>query len=364
MLKLEGRSAPSSAWGYGSPLLALFLTLISGGLMFEAMGHDALLSLHLFFITPLADLYNISELLLKATPLLLCALGVALCYRATFWNIGAEGQFLMGGLGASAMALQIMEVDAFWVLPAVIAAGMISGMFWAAIATGLKLRFNSSEILTTIMLNYIALNLLLWAVHGPLKDPNGFNFPESALFADNVLMPLLFNDYRLHWGLGIALLAFAVSWLLISRSFVGFQIKVTGLNPFAARFAGFQQARLAWLVMLSCGALAGLAGAMEVSGPIGQLVPNISPGYGYSAIIIAFIGRLHPAGILLGGLLMALIYMGGELVQIELGIPAATTGLFQGMLLFFLLACDVLIRYRVRWSSAPLLKLPLTKRVN
>jgi simple sugar transport system permease protein len=315
--------------------------------------------LHTFFILPLADWYGVSELFVKAIPILLCAYGLALCYRASVWNIGAEGQLLMGGVTTTVMALQFTQSDSAWAMPLTVLAGIAGGAAWAGLVAFMKIKLNTNETLTTIMMNYIALNLLLWAVYGPLKDPDGYNFPESALFGDSTLLPILFDGTRLHLGLAFALLALVATWVLVSKSFIGFQIQVIGHDPAAARMAGFSKNKLVLTVLLICGGLSGLAGAVEVAGPIGQLVPHISPGYGYSAIIVAFLGRLHPVGITLAGLLMALIYIGGEMAQITIGLPNAITGVFQGLILFYLLSCDVLIRYRIRtdfkfaWFAKP-----------
>lgn len=348
MIRLEARGAHSQKMALLSPLLAGLLTLFTGAGFFAAMGHDPLLALKTFLISPISDLYGITELCVKAAPILLCAAGLTVAFRANVWNIGAEGQLLMGGLAASAVAVNIIDADGFWVLPLVMLSGIAAGIAWAMLAGWLKTRFFANEILTTIMLNYIALNLLVYAVHGPLKDPDGYNFPESAMFGDSALLPVLVEGTRMHAGFFIALFAVAAIWVLLTHSFLGFQIKVLGLDTRAAKLAGFREKRLIWLVLIISGGLAGLAGAGEVSGPIGQLIPQISPGYGYAAIIVAFLGRLHPIGVLLASLLMALIYMGGELAQIEMNMPLAITGLFQGMLLFYLLACDVLINYRIR----------------
>ncbi|WP_426415007.1 ABC transporter permease [Aestuariirhabdus sp. LZHN29] len=351
-LSIQRRAQESQVMAYCSPLLALLLTLMTGAVLFWMQGKAPLEALYTFFVLPVADLYGLSELGVKAAPILLCATGLAVCYRANVWNIGAEGQLLMGALIGGWMALQFLESSSSWALPLVLVVGALAGMAWAAIPAVLKNHFNTNEILTTIMLNYIALNLLLFGVHGPLKDPQGFNFPESALFSDATTLPVLMEGYRLHLGALMALLAVVVIWVVLSRTFVGFQIRVLGLDNSAAHYAGFREKRLVLLVLLFSGAMAGLAGVSEVAGPIGQLVPTVSPGYGYSAIIVAFLGRLHPVGILLASLLMALVYMGSEMGQIEMGLPLALGGLFQGILLFYLLACDFLILYRIRWQRA------------
>jgi len=354
LLSLEPRGQQSRAMLWFSPLLAALLTLTCGALLFVALGHDPLQTLHTLLISPVSDLYGVSELLVKALPIMLCALGLAVAYQARIWNIGAEGQLLMGALAGSAVAVNIIDLQSRWALVLVLSAGFLAGAAWAGLTAWLRTRFNANEILTSIMLNYIALNLLLFFVHGPLKDPAGFNFPESAMFGDASRLPLLSEDGRIHAGLYFALLALVAVWVLLQRSFLGFQIKVLGLDKRAANFVGFREKRLVWFALLTSGALAGLAGVGEVAGPIGQLVPQVSPGYGYAAITVAFLGRLNPLGIVFASLLMALLYLGGESAQMSLNLPQAITQLFQGMMLFFLLACDVLILYRprlnVRWA--------------
>ncbi|MEE4820798.1 ABC transporter permease [Pseudomonas alliivorans] len=355
LLSLEPRGQQSRAMLWCSPLLAAVLTLACGSLLFIALGLDPWVTLHTLLIAPVSDLYGLSELMVKTLPILLCALGLAVAYQARIWNIGAEGQLLLGALAGSAVAVNIIEMESRWALMMVLLAGTLAGAAWAGVTAWLRTHFNANEILTSIMLNYIALNLLLYFVHGPLKDPAGMNFPESATFGDASRLPLLMEDGRAHVGVYFALLALVAVWVLLQRSFVGFQIKVLGLDKRAAGFVGFREKRLVWLALLISGALAGLAGVSEVTGPIGQLVPQVSPGYGYAAITVAFLGRLNPIGILFSSLLIALLYLGGESAQMTLNLPPAITQLFQGMMLFFLLACDVLILYRprlkMRWAK-------------
>ena len=347
IFKLEKRPSDSKTMAYLSPVLAIVLTLIAGASVFASLGHAPLTALHTFFVLPLSDVYGWTELGIKVAPLLLCAMGLMLCFRAKIWNIGAEGQFILGGLGGGYLALEWAGLESYWLLFAVLVFGAFCGLLWAGLAAWLKTRFSANEILTTIMLNYIALNWLFFSVHGPLKDPQGFNFPESALFSDFAMLPLISEDYRLNISIFFALAAVAIIWTVMARTLVGFQISVLGEDAPAARFAGFKEKSLVWMALLSCGALAGLAGVAEVTGPVGQLNPYISPGYGYAAIIVVFLGRMHPLGIVFASMLLALTYMGGEMVQMDLALPKSLTGLFQGMLLFFLLACDFLIGYRV-----------------
>jgi simple sugar transport system permease protein len=351
LLSLEPRGQQSRAMLWLSPLLAAVLTLVCGSLLFLVLGLSPVKTLHTLLIAPISDWYGVSELLVKALPILLCALGLAVAYQARIWNIGAEGQLLLGALAGSAVAVNIIDWESRWALVWVLAAGTFAGAAWGGLTAWLRTQFNANEILTSIMLNYIALNLLLYFVHGPLKDPEGYNFPQSAMFGDMARLPLLSEDGRMHSGNYFALLALVAIWVLLQKSFLGFQIKVLGLDRRAAGFVGFREKSLVWFALLVSGALAGLAGVSEVAGPIGQLVPQVSPGYGYAAITVAFLGRLNPLGIVFASLLMALLYIGGENAQLNLNLPQAITQLFQGMMLFFLLACDVLILYRPRLKA-------------
>lgn len=350
LLRLEPRGQASRAMVYATPLIAVALTLVSGAILFAAMGFNPVKALHAFFVAPLSSTRGLGELAVKATPLVLCAIGLAIGFRANVWNIGAEGQLTIGAITGGGLALAFYGEGGWWLLPLMVVAGAAGGMAWAAIPAWLRIRFNASEILTSLMLTYVALLLLNYLVHGPYRDPDGFAFPESRLFEPDAVMPNLIAGTRVHLGSLFALLAVAGGWVLIARTFIGFQIKVIGLTPAAAGYAGFDQKKIVWLTLLLSGGLAGIAGLGEVAGPIGQITGTVSPGYGFTAIIVAFLGRLHPVGILLAALLMALSFIGGEQAQIALGLPKAITGVFQGMLLFFLLAADVLIRYRVRFG--------------
>ncbi|CCG08317.1 ABC transporter permease [Pararhodospirillum photometricum] len=348
---LEARPEPSPVWVWAAPLAAVALTFLVGGLLFSLLGKDPVAALSAFFLTPLSSVYSLTELGVKAAPLALIAAGLAVGFRGGVWNIGAEGQLTLGAITGGGVALALGHSDSIFVLPAVIVAGIVGGMAWAALPALLRTRFHASEILTSLMLTYVAQLLLSWLVHGPWRDPSGFNFPQTAMFSASATFPLLIEGTRLHLGVGVAVLVVGAVWLLLGRGFLGFQIKVMGLAPRAGAYAGFRQNRLIWFALLLSGGLAGFAGLAEVAGPIGQLTPSISPGYGFTAIIVAFLGRLHPVGILVAALFMALTYLGGETVQLMMGLPLAVTGVFQGLILFFLLAADVLIKYRVRFRA-------------
>ncbi len=350
-IKLESRGQSSAVMIYLTPLIAVTLTVLAGTVLFAALGYDAGRALYAFFLEPISTRYGVGELVVKATPLTLIAVGLAQGFRANVWNIGAEGQLILGALCGGGVALALYEVEGWWVLPLMTLAGIAGGMAWAAIPAYLRTRFNATEILTSLMLTYVAALLLSLLIHGPWKDPEGYGFPQSRLFHDAALLPILFDGTRVHMGALVALAVVAIGWVLATRAFIGFQVQVVGLTPQAAGYAGFNRNRLIWFTLLLSGGLAGMAGLFEAAGPVGQLVPKISPGYGFTAIIVAFLGRLHPLGVLLAALLMALTFLGGEAAQITLGLPLALAGVFQGMLLFFLLACDVLINYRIVWRG-------------
>lgn len=352
-LRLEARAQPSRLMAWLSPVIAALLTLVAGFVLFPLLGKDPVTAFHVFFVEPVNDLNGIAELLLKASPLMLIGVGLACGFRANVWNIGAEGQLVLGAICAGGVALYFHDDGGPWVLPLMMLAGLAGGLAWAAIPAFLRTRFNANEILVSLMLVYVANLLLSWLVHGPWKDPDGFNFPQSRLFNEEALYPILLEGTRLNLGLLVALAGLAAGYLLLGRSFVGYQMRVGGYAAAAASYAGFSGRRLVWLGMLLGGGAAGLAGMGEVAGPIGQLQPQVSPGYGFAAIIVAFVGRLHPVGILLASLLMSLLYLGGESAQIGLALPAAITGLFHGLLLFFLLGSDVFINYRLRAVRRP-----------
>jgi len=351
-LRIEPRREPSRAMVWLTPLIAIALTVASGWLLFLALGLDPAETLYQFLIVPVESFYGWTELGVKAAPLILIATGLAIGFRANVWNIGAEGQLIIGAVAAGAVALAFWGQEGWWILPAMCVAGALGGMAYAAIPAFLKTRFDVSEILTSLMLTYVAVQVLGLLVYGPWKDPDGYNFPQTRMFTDAAVLPILVEGTRLHLGVLVAGVVAVGAWFLMGRTVFGFQIQVVGQAPAAARFAGFSRKRVTWFSLLLSGGLAGLAGTFEAAGPIGQLIPQLTPGYGFTAIIVAFLGRLHPIGIVAAGLVMALSYIGGENAQVSAGLPTAATGVFQGMLLFYLLAADVLVRYRLRWASA------------
>ena len=331
MLRLEPRPQASQWWTYASPVLALVLTVLLGVALFMALGKDPLRGLQMFFWEPVKTGYALGELMVKATPLLIIALGLSVCFRSNVWNIGAEGQFVIGAVCAGGVALMADKETGRWMVLAVLLAGVLGGMLWAGITALLRDRFNASEILVSLMLVYVADMVLSYLVYGPWKDPAGFNFPQSKTFEAVTQIPRLMSGSRVSVGLLRALVGAGLLW--------------------GARYAGFSSRKALWVALLTSGGAAGLAGALEVAGPIGQLTPYVPAGYGFAAIIVAFVGRLHPAGMVFSAVLMSMFYIGGELAQSRLGLPKSITGVFQGLLLFSLLACDTLVAYRLRWTK-------------
>ena len=361
--QLIPRTEPSRRMQALIPVVVTIATLIAGLLIFIALGVNAADAFKAYFIEPLSSMNGISELLLKALPLCLIGLGLAIAYRANVWNIGAEGQLIIGGIAATWVMARFHASMTDGLLPLMLLAGVLGGAAWAGLAAWMRTRFNANEILTTLMLVYIAQSLLQYLLVGtvdtpaPLQDPQGTGFPQSQQFPEFALMLQLnqffdvFAGTRVHAGVFLLIIAVPLAWIFVNKSFVGFQMKVAGLAPMAANYAGFKTNRLIWLALLVSGALAGLAGALEVAGPIGQLQDSWRPGYGFTAIIVAFLGRLNPVGILFGALLMALLTLGGEALQIQMSLPQSVSSLFQGLLLIFLLAADVLVNYRVVWRK-------------
>jgi simple sugar transport system permease protein len=345
-LVLEKRATASRPMMVLSPLIAVTLTLLVSAALFLALGKDPLRALYVYFIEPLTQAWSLQELAVKAAPLVLIAIGLSLCYLSNNWNIGAEGQYVMGGIFGGGMALLFYQSGSSVALPFVLAAGALGGALLALVPAILKVRFSTNEILTSLMLVYVSELLLDWLVRGPWRDPKGLNFPQTVTF--DVAMPLLIEGSRVHLGVVFALLAVIAAMVLLTRTLAGFEIRVLGEAPRAALFGGFSPARTTLVVFAISGALAGLAGVSEVVGTMNQLRPTISPGYGFAAIIVAFLGRLNPIGMLLAGTLLALSYLGGENAQIMMKIPLNLTRVLQGLLLFFVLACDLLIAYRVR----------------
>ena len=357
VLRLEKRPQPSAFWSWLTPLIAVVVTMIAGGLLFGLLGKSPVEAIRTIFWEPLFGefaFYYRPQLLVKGAPLVLIAIGLSLGFRAGIWNIGAEGQYIIGAICGAAVGLAFYPMESWIIFPLMVLAGALGGWAWAMVPALLKVRFGTNEILVSLMLVYVAEQLLAAMALGPLKNPEGFGFPGSRNLQQypSAHNAEIITGSGMHWGVVAALIAVIFAYILLNRHILGYHIRLTGQAPRAARFAGVRPRLLILFCLGTSGALAGLAGLFEVAGPTGQISIDFNVGYGFTAIIVAFLGRLHPVGILLAGLLMALTYIGGEIAQSNLGLPAAAIQLFQGMLLFFLLAVDVLTNYRIRFKSA------------
>jgi len=350
MLEWRRRREPSTLMLLSSPLIAIGLTMLIGMIVFTAMGYDGFHAVESIFLTPFLEPQRWGDIGVKGAPLVMIALGLAVGFRANVWNIGAEGQYIMGAIAGTGVALLTYDMTGWWILPAMILAGILGGMAWAAIPAFLRVKLQVSEILTSLMLTYVAVQFLYFLVRGPWKDPGGFNFPQTRMFTADQTLPTVLEGTLVHLGIPAALVLAVVAWLLMEKTTAGYAIKVVGLAPAAARHGGFSAARTTWATMLISGALAGLAGLFEAAGPFGQLTPQFPVGYGFTAIIVAFLGRLNPLGIVFGGIVLAGTYVGGEIAQSTVRLPQAATGLFQATLLFMLLATDVLVRWRIAFK--------------
>lgn len=350
-LELVKRGTPSKALQFLSPLIGLGLAIVTGAIIFSIVGKNPAVALYVYFIEPLTEAWSVHELLIKAAPLILMGAGLSICYLSNNWNIGAEGQFIMGALAGSILPVMFTDFQNPLVLPLMLLFAMAGGALFASIPALLKTRFNTNEILTSLMLVYVAQLFLDWLVRGWWRNPGGMNFPESVRFHSFARIPELMPwDGRANWGFVIAVVVALIIWFMLDRTLKGFEIKVIGSSPRAGRFAGFDAKKMTLFAFIVAGGCAGLAGIIEVAGASGQLRPVISPGYGFTAIIVAFLGRLNPLGAIAAGLVLALTYLGGEAAQISLGLSDKVARVFQGALLLYILACDMLIHYRIRFN--------------
>lgn len=349
-LVLEKRAERSDLMALLSPVIAVVLTLVTGGIIFAFKGLNPFSALYVYFVEPLTTAWSIEQLIIKATPLALIGAGLAISYLANVWNIGAEGQFTAGAILGSAIPVFFPEMQTPLTLILMLALGLVGGMAYAAIPAFLKNRFSANEILTSLMLVYVIQLVLDWLVRGPWRDPKGYNFPKTIAFTDwqvlpsFQLLPPSIGPLYVNLGAVFAVLAVVALAFMMGRTLKGFELRVQGVAPRAGRFAGFSREKTVWFCFLLSGGLAGLAGICEVMSTVGQLQPGISPGYGF----VAFLGRLNPVGALVAAFALAISYLGGESAQVALGISDKTARVFQGILLFYILACDSLILYRLK----------------
>ncbi len=347
-LRLEKRLQPSKLLQVVTPIAAVLLTMVLGALVFTLLGYEGIGAVREIFLSPLVNSYKWQDLAVKAAPLIIIAVGLSICYRANVWNIGAEGQYIVGAVAGTGVAILTNDMTGWWIMPLVMLAGAAGGAAYAAVPAFLRVRFNVNEILTTLMLTYASVYLLNYLLAGPYKSPTSMGQPQTVLFSADQSLPYLIPGTIVQLNVLLAVIVAVVVWLVFSRSVFGFQVRVVGSAPHAARYGGFSADRTIWLTMLISGGLAGFAGILEVMGPVGRLILQFPANYGFTAIIVAFLGRLHPLGAVLAGIMIAITFVGGEMAQITIKLPFAAVGIFQAMMLFLILASDILVRYRVR----------------
>ena len=349
--RLVRRDRASLPMQIAAPLIALSWATVANLLLYMVMGKNPIAVFNAMLLEPFLSWASFSEVLLKWGPLLLIAQGLAIGFRAKVFNIGAEGQFILGAIFASAIPVWYPQATGQWIWPSMLLMGALGGLAWAAITAFWRVRLNANEILVSLMLSFVAVQILNYLLLGPWKDPNGFNFPQSVMFQYDAMIPLLFEGTRVNVSLLIALFLSGCAFIFMQRSFIGYTLQVGGLAPRAATYAGFSEGRAIWLSLLIGGFAAGLAGAAEVAGPIGQLQRSISTGYGYAAIIVAYLGALHPIGIVFSSLLMAALYIGGDNAMVSADLPIAAVRVFQGSLLLAYLMALTFVRYRLVWPD-------------
>lgn len=347
-LRLERRAEPSRLLQVLAPVAAVLLTVVLGAIIFTLLGYDGVGAVREIFLSPLVNSYKWQDLAVKAAPLIIIGVGLALAYRANVWNIGAEGQYIVGAIAGTGVGILTNDMTGWWIMPLMMLAGAAGGAAYSAIPAFLRVRFQVNEILTTLMLSYASVYLLNYLLAGPYKSPTSMGQPQTVLFSADQTLPYIIPGTIVQLNAPIALLVALVAWLIFSRSVFGFQIRVVGTAPHAARHGGFSANGTIWLALLISGALAGFAGVLEAMGPVGRLILQFPANYGFTAIIVAFLGRLHPLGVVLAGLAIAITFVGGEMAQITIGLPFAAVGVFQAIMLFLLLGSDILVRYRPR----------------
>ena len=347
-LRLDKRPEPSRWLRVLTPVGAVVLTMVLGALIFTLLGYDGIGAVREIFLSPIVNSYKWQDLAVKAAPLIIIAVGLSIAYRANVWNIGAEGQYIVGAVAGTGVAILTNDMTGWWIMPLIMLAGVAGGAAYAAVPALLRVKLGVNEILTTLMLSYASVYLLNYLLAGPYKSPTSMGQPQTVLLSADQSLPYLIPGTIVQLNVPIAIAVALIAWVVFSRFVFGFQVRVVGSAPHAARHGGFSANGTVWLVMLISGGLAGLAGILEVMGPVGRLILQFPANYGFTAIIVAFLGRLHPFGAILAGIMIAITFVGGEMAQINIKLPFAAVGIFQAMMLFLILASDILVRYRIR----------------
>ncbi|MDR5693800.1 MAG: ABC transporter permease [Armatimonadota bacterium] len=331
-------------WIVLRPALSLLLAFTVGAAFLAIAGLNPIKAYVVMLEGPFGSWWGVTETVVKATPLILTSLAVLLPAKMQLWNIGAEGQLHLGAIGATWVALFFpFRQEPQWVIPLMITAGFVAGALWAGIPGVLRAYLNVNEVITTLMLNYVAVLWVDYLIYGPWKDPVSLGFPLTPLFPGSARFPTI-PGTRIHLGLLLGLVGVFLVSLILGRTRWGFEIRVIGDNPSAARYAGMNLAKNILLTMMVAGGLAGLAGVGEVAAIQGRLQRGISPGYGYTAILVAWLARLNPWATVLVSFLLGGLLLGGDSLQIAMGVPVSVVYLLQGLIFFFVLGGDALMR--------------------
>lgn len=332
-----------------APIVAIAAALVVAGGLIALDGANVLDAYWQLLVGAFGTRLGITETLTRATPLMLTGLAAAVAFRARLWNIGAEGQFYLGAITVAACASTLFAGwPPYLLIPAALAAGAVAGMVTLLLPLGLRLRFGVDEVVTSLLLNFVVILFISMMIEGPLKDPLAFGWPQSVAVPGDVMLPKLVARTRLHIGLGIAIVVAVLIWLVQSRTVFGLQSRAAGLSPPAAIFAGVPLAMT--LVKVACisGGLAGLAGAIEVLGVKGYVTTDLSPGYGYSGIIVAMLANLHPIGVIAAALFTATMFVGADSMSRALGIPSYIADVTVALALLTMLVSIFFTQYRIR----------------
>ena len=328
-------------------VLAVLVALGIDGLILYFNGVNPVKAYNIIFKRVLLSWYGLAETIVKFIPLALCAYGLAIVFKAKIWNIGAEGQLLMGAIAATWVALFSPIPPGPYTIPLLYLAGFVAGLLWALLPAILKAKLNVNEVLTTFMLNMVAEKILEYLVYGPWKDPRGWGFPKTAPFPAEARLPTI-PGTRIHYPTLILLFSIIIlTYVLEKKTTIGYELKVVGDNPRAAEYSGIKIWKIILISMVLSGGLAGLAGVGEVAGIQGRLRPKISPGYGYTAIVVAWLGELHPIGVGVTSFLYSALLVGGDVLQVVFSIPVAVVNVFNGTILFTVVGLDLLAKYRI-----------------
>ncbi len=351
MMRIEPREAPGRLLTLGVPILSALVALGLAAIPLMLAGAPVFAAYAEMGRGVFGSLFAFSEMLTRATPLIFTGLAAALAFRAKLWNIGAEGQLYLGAMAAVAVGAGALDVPGYVLMPLIVVLGAAAGAAGMVVPAVLKTRFGADEVVTTLLLNFIILIFLQMMLEGALKDPMGLGWPQSAPILDQGMLPQLIPRMRIHSGLILALVLAAVAQFMLARSVWGFRLRAVGENPAAARHAGIGVNRTMLSVAIVSGGLAGLAGVSEVAGLKGYLTADLSPGFGYTGIVVAMLAGLSPVGVVISALFIASVFVGADSMSRAMGVSSYLADLVVSTSLLCVLVGGFFARYRVRFGQ-------------